>query len=559
MRNSTRYVTPVGSSWQERKIDEEAISRYRFDESPFARLKTRIDIAAAIYLSLVIVAFILDKTPVPRSGIEALTLISDSYTLRPLLSHTLPQSIQIVWADLIIFALLLGFTFLHQSRWLKLRIHYEYLTSPRCYQTVFGPKSTLTRGQRIWTIGSTLINRVVALGLLAIAMRYLWTLRLLPITHDALILGSLVFGGMLLAVVGATSIIGALDTENASVVSVCGRAFIGALVCGGTFGAILAIGLDQGRQGGAVGFAFGFGLALSGLVCRDLIARPRRARLSEQLENVLLPIIRPQLITLGRLIDVPLAWTLSVLSPRRKVKPLPIAENWTSYEIVGKAEGISYGYLRKPKPRVPPRTTADNVRTSLLHDLLKENSWLTRWLRREPVRAIGSHRWEEEDPLDYQHRVRRVAGYSPDFERVDVLYRRLLALMIGTFLVASVVKLIIGYIVAVVGRPLLEFVPWDALTFGLVVGVLFASVGVLGRSSFGALTIGLLSGLSLDPALGLMNGLWFRLSRVGLLVVVTVLLTFIINKLDRQVLWIGGVLALVAGIYLQSLPYLIPK
>jgi hypothetical protein len=256
-------------------------SRYRFDDSRFARLKARIDIAAAVYLSLVVVTFIIGKLTVSLSGTGALTVISDSYTLQPLLSHILPQSIQVVWVDLILFALLFCFTFLHQSRWLELRIYYEYLHSPRYFEEhgFFPRKSTLTLGQRIWTVTSTVVNCLIILGIVAVAARYLWVLRLLPLTHDALILTSLVFGGMLLAVVGATSIIAALDSDDATLISVFERAFIGAIMCGGTFGGVLAIGLNQGSRGRAVGFGFGFGLALSGLVCRDLIVRPRRGRL----------------------------------------------------------------------------------------------------------------------------------------------------------------------------------------------------------------------------------------------------------------------------------------
>jgi hypothetical protein len=557
LRDSGKYISPVGASWRETEIDEAAVSRYRFDGTRHARLKAGLDAAAAAYLCLVVIALAVSKWPARVSGSWLLDTVSSSYALRPLLLDHLPRSLGGAWGEFVVFALVLCVTALHESRWLKLRIYYDYLQSPRSYRGFLNKdESSLTARQLLLTVASRLVNHLVVLGVVLMAAHCLWAVRLLPAAHNAVVLTSLVFAGMLLTVTGATSVIGALDGDDVRALPALARAPAGALVCGVAFAAVIALGLRRGWPGCALGFGFGFGLASSARVCRDLVVRPRRAGRRERPGRASRPAAYAPLIALGRLIDWLLARSLSIVSPRRKSRPRGPAESLEVYEQVGAGEGHSYGYLHRPEIVTPPATLIERIRARLLHRLLAENSPLTLWLKREPVRLRRGHLWDEEDPLDFLGRVRTVGGYAPPRDRVDMLYRRLLSLMLAAFAVAYVVEMLTGHVVASVGRPLLERGAWAAAIFGLGVGVLFAFVAVFGHSSFAALTLGLLSGLSLDPTAGLVVGLLSRLSRTGLIFVFTFALTLAVDLFDRRVQWIVGTLALAAGIYLQSLPFL---
>ena len=199
------------------------------------------------------------------------------------------------------------------------------------------------------------------------------------------------------------------------------------------------------------------------------------------------------------------------------------------------------------------------VRSSLLSGLFAEDTWLTRWLKREPIRLIRSlrHSWEREDPLDFKRRVRLKVGLWPPTEDIDYLYRRLLSLMLATFFIAYAVELTVGHVVAYAGKPLLDRSPLYATLFGLGVGTLFALVGILGHSSISVLNLGLVSGLSLDPTLGLAGGIAYRFGHNALLFAIAFVLALIIDTQQKRSLFVVGILVTAAGVYLQYLPQLV--
>jgi uncharacterized membrane protein len=118
-------------------------------------------------------------------------------------------------------------------------------------------------------------------------------------------------------------------------------------------------------------------------------------------------------------------------------------------------------------------------------------------------------------------------------------------------------RITVGHIVAYAGKPLLDRSPLYAALFGLGVGALFALVGILGHSSISVLALGLVSGLSLDPTLGLAGGMAYRIGHDGLLFAITFVLALITDTQQKRSLFVVGILVTAAGVYLQYLPQLV--
>jgi hypothetical protein len=114
--------------------------------------------------------------------------------------------------------------------------------------------------------------------------------------------------------------------------------------------------------------------------------------------------------------------------------PSSLPEKTGYFEERGRSpDGMVWGIMHEPQTPPPPSGIVMHVRGSLVRGLLAEDSWLTKWPKREPIRPYkgrGVSMWQREDLLDFQRRVqRRVGGWLPERD-IDVLYRRLLSLMI---------------------------------------------------------------------------------------------------------------------------------
>jgi hypothetical protein len=80
-----RMVVPIGSTWEKTKVDQKVIAGYRFSpkalsaDIQYARLKTRLDIAAALYLLLVLIGALLPSRPASHSLTGILANISSAF------------------------------------------------------------------------------------------------------------------------------------------------------------------------------------------------------------------------------------------------------------------------------------------------------------------------------------------------------------------------------------------------------------------------------------------------------------------------------------------------
>jgi hypothetical protein len=595
-----RMVVPIGSSWGKTKIDQKVIAGYRFFAKErsaniqYARRKTRLDIAGAFYLLLVIVSALLQGRPASHSLASILVNLSSAFTLQPFVPAHLAHTRFGHVIPLLVFLSVGYCVLLHESRSLAERI---YIYRP--LEGFIRRERTLTGTQLALTLASRIINHLLAAGLILTAAAYLWRLRFIDWMRSPLEIPTLLLSGVLLTVIGISKTIEAMESDETEPWLLILEVLGGAILTGAAFAAVMALGLQHGSQGGATGFCFGAGMALTAWLLRHFIVRPSQKRLPPAVEPWIRRFIFLPLIAMGRAIDVILAGLLQFVIrpiqlslialftpfltlfvrvlrklPYRIVRaplewadsylyeppPLSKVEMLDTFEEKGRTEdGRAYGLLHRAQTPPPPHGFVAHVRSSLLSGLFAEDSWLTRWLKREPIRLISGLRgsWEREDPLDFKRRVRLTVGIWPPTQDLDRLYRRLLSLMLATFLIAYVVELAVGHVVAYMGKPLLDHGPLYATLFGLGVGALFAMVGIFGHSSIGVLTLGLVSGLALDPTLGLAGGMAYRIGHDGLLFAITLVLTLIIDTQQKRSIFVVGILAAAAGVYLQYLPQLV--
>ena len=174
-REFDKYVFPVGSSWKEPPIDDKLVAGYRFDPSGYARLKLSMDIAASVYLAM---AFVVLLIVASRSGFSVsgiLTLIGQGLTLQPLLVSPLAGNTptnSFSWSQVLVFCMLVLGLLVHESQWLKRKIHYEILASGRTYEGFLGGlnKPKLTQPQRTLSILSSTVNHLFMLCVVLIGL-----------------------------------------------------------------------------------------------------------------------------------------------------------------------------------------------------------------------------------------------------------------------------------------------------------------------------------------------------------------------------------------------------
>jgi hypothetical protein len=292
-------------------------------------------------------------------------------------------------------------------------------------------------------------------------------------------------------------------------------------------------------------------------VARYFVVRPGTAAFPESLRKRLVYLENLAML-MGRIVDSVL-WLVFWIAAKFSKPPAPFTVVPETIEIVGG----SAGYLHRAELPPPPRDFATRACFFGLHHLLTEDSAVTRWLRREPVRLSklgGPGTWEIEDPLDFKRKVRLIStAGNPPWDFVQRLNRRLLSLMLTVRLFVYLVEIAVWHAVGVTGRPLLDRGPSFAIAYGLGLGVVFGLLTVFGNSSLGAAMQGLVGGLSLDPTLGLTNGFGYWIAHRSPAYAVTFLMTILTTALDRRVLGTLGMLTLLAGIYLQALPFVMPK
>jgi hypothetical protein len=591
---------PVGSSWEKTEVEPGKAAGYRFfptqprELMQYASLKRRLDVAAADYLALVVIAWLLQNRWRFPSAASFLSAVGSAFTLRPLFPAFVLHSRVGQFLPSLVFVVAIYCALRHQSRWLDEMVY--VFRPPEGF--LLRKKVTLTPRQVTITAASHACNFLVALGLVLTAADYLWDLRTMPWLRGSAEIPGVVLSGVLLTVVGFSKSVEAVESDDAEWWQRIIEVAIAAVLSGASFAAVMALGLSRGTEGAIAGVCFGAAMALIAWTARQYVVRPKQRRLPPAVEPSIRRFVFVPLIALGKAIDTVLAaFMKGVVKPLQVVllavfKPLLVVldrilrlfpyrwfpklkESIHSYlyqppppsllEMTGSFEergrspdGKVWGIMHQPQRPPPPSGIVMYVRGSLVRGLLAEESWLTAWLKREPIRPYkgrgGISMWQREDPLDFQRRVQmRVGGWPPEKD-LDLLYRRLLSLMIATFVIAYVIELGVGHVVAHFGRPLFEHGAVYATLFGLAVGALFALVSVLGHSSMAALTLGLVSGLSLDPMEGLGQGLQYRLVHDGLLFVVVFVLALLTDTQKKWSQFVIGLLIAGAGVYLQYLP-----
>jgi hypothetical protein len=499
-----------------------------------------------------------------------------------------------------VLLVLAGGVLVYQSRWLKLRIQYSLKVTGSKFFSDTGysgflddtSETPLTGVERALTAVSWVADDLFVLGVVASLYRYLLNVPTLPfVVANPAIRSSVVFAGMLLAVVGAYHLIEALRgrVERMALTQRVVRAAAAAMLSGGAFALVIGVGLHSDRAQVEIGACFGAALAL-GVVLRTFGVlghpdRPLPARVQAALRRTLLP----PLATLGKLLDRPLRiafWVgvaplvgaaavlrVLVLAVWYALAPLiaPLlrlfGHDWTWGEVTRQ---LHVG-LRKFQHNVYRR-----VRGALLLGLLKGDGWLPRMIKREPaeiqpVQKPGyfplGYNYILTDPLEPEaHPLVLIGGPGPfvtgpfaedpgrhqaelEMERVRW---RLLDLMLATFVVVYLVDVVVGHAITFVGRPLLHLGVGFAVGYGLVAGVVYMLLSTLGRMSLGGLAVGLVSGLSLAPTVGLAGSLALRLGRDAVPLLLTFLLALVTSTLGRRGLVVAGVLALFAGVYLMQ-------
>jgi hypothetical protein len=589
---------PIGSSWEKVEVDGKLTRSYRFfpaaprELMQYATLKRRLDVAAGVYLGFVFVAWLLRNQWPFHSASDFLSAVGTAFTLRPLFPAFVLHSRVGQFLPFVVFVAATYFVLRHQSRWLD-----EMVYAHRPYESFLMPqKTTLTPRQLTITVASHVCNFLVSAGLILTASDYLWKLRSASWLRGSFETSGVLLSGVLLTVIGVSKSVEAVEPDDAEWWQRVIEVILAAVLSGVSFAAVMGLGLSRGIAGAITGVCFGAAMALIAWA-RQYIVRPKQKRLSPTVEPwirrfvfvplialgkavdkvlaaflkgvvrplqvMLLGVFKPVLIVLDRILRLlPYGWFRglreSIRSYLYEPPPPSLMERTGYFEEKGRGpDGKVWGILHEPQQARPPSGIVMYVRGSLVRTLLAEDSWLTAWLKREPIRPYrGGHlsTWQREDPLDFHRRVRLAVGTWPPEKDIDLLYRRLLSLMIATFVVAYVVELGVGHVVAHFGRPLFEHGAVYATLFGLAVGLLFALVAVLGHSSMAALTLGLVSGLSLDPMEGLGHGLQYRIAHDGLLFVVVFVLALLTDTQKKWSQFVIGLLIAGAGVYLQYLP-----
>ena len=561
----------------------------------YATLKRRLDLAAAYYLLVVLIAWLVQNRWAFRSASVFLSAVANAFTLRPLFPVFVLNSRVGRFLPFVVFLIATCCALRHQSRWLD-----EMIYVFRPYESfLFTKKERLTPKQMTITIASHVCNFVVALGLIATAADYLYKLRFVSWLRGPDEIPGVVLSGVLFTVVGFSKSVEAVEADDPEWWQRIIGLALAAVLSGASFAAVMGLGLTGGMTGAITGLCFGAAMALIAWIARQYIVRPRQKRLSPVIEPWIRRFVFVPLIALGKVVDTVLAAfmklvvrplqvaSLAVFKPvlevldrllrllphrwfrglKERIRPYlyeppppTLVERTGYFEERGRSpDGRVWGIIHEPQQPPPPHGVVMYIRGSLVRSLLAEDSWLTKWLKREPIRPYKGRggiisTWQREDPLDFQGRVRMAVGSWPPEQDIDLLYRRLLSLMLATFLVAYVIELGVGHVVAHFGRPLFEHGAVYATLFGCAVGGLFALVAVLGHSSMAALTLGLVSGLSLDPMEGLGEGLQYRLAHDGLLFIVVFVLALLTDTQKKWSQFVIGLLIAAAGVYLQYLP-----
>jgi hypothetical protein len=483
---------------------------------------------------------------------------------------------------------------LHESDWLKNKILLSTGASRANYEG-FIRKEKAARDYL--TLGSSIVNHILITGMLLTALSFLWSARALAFTNNPIAEPRILFAGISLTVIGAFNMIKGLETRSEARSIGWFNAAVSAVLSGIAFGTIVTVGLQRGLPKGKLAFVFGFVFMLTAWILRHFIvipsgkAQPRdisRGQLKTRGERMMHYGVQVPLIALGRGINFFLVgieyvtvriqrviagvvrsiyyrtkwimpdslamWTFRVAEAETiTIENDKAARQFSQRQIVAQDKQFSYGYDIRPATPVAVITLDQYLRRRYLHRILEGDSWLTRWVKREPVRfwqrGLG---WDREDPLDYQRRVRHVFGGNPTYADMSELYTRLIALMLSVSFVAYFVKFAVGHLVAAVGRPLFDRGFGYSALFGLLVGALFAGVSILGKSSLRALALGLVSGLALAPSLEGAGGwvLWGANKGVDFFIGFAVLL--LTSMLGENRVLQTGALMFLLGVYLQA-------
>lgn len=516
---------------------------------------------------------------------------------------------RILGAELGVFVLLVVMVLVHESTWLKRKILFS-ATSLSSYEGFLKPpkKDTTDNLAR----ASKVINHIFVICLLLTAASFLWSARQLTAARDPLAQPRILMAGIFLTIIGAFTVIKELEKRGApkngwwdlfidhKTVAILTRAFaaiFASLICATAFGIIVRLGLNRSVQHAKLVFMFGFVFMLTTWIGRHLLVRPgkkdqrwniSRRKLKTRSERFLHYWVQVPLTALGWAINPFLIAIefVAVWMQRRlarivdwfayRAKPfLPqsvyvelltfgasesiarendrLALERPTVQIVEKTERGFVGYDHTPRP-MPQSQTFDNyVRKKYLHEIVEGDSWLTRWVKREPARLVKREfggGWDSEDPLDFMRNVRRMHTNWPTRAQSRELYRHLIALMLAVSFVGYVVKFVLGHLVAAYGRPVFDKTLIYAAVFGLGAGILAALVTMLGKSSLNGLALGLVSGLALKPSLGAAEGLAVRLANESMAFFIGFVVT-LLTSMGGGSSFIAGVLILMFGVYLQ--------
>ena len=616
-RDAKRYVFPIGSLWESVGIDKDSSVRgYRHQTSRYARFKVALDVAAAVYLALVVVALLVDQFVVGRvltemspagrkliwtSHSSFMATFAHLFTLQPLLLRVGAETFSTHRRELFIFILLVLAILLHESYWLKRNILLN--GTPSGYEGFLSSEKSTEKARDTWTLISSIVNHVFLIGVLLTGASFLWDARLLPIINHPVAERRILFAGVFLTVIGAFNVIKALEKREEPRSLGWLNAIAEAIVSGIAFGTIVTVGLQRGLQPGKLAFVFGFVFVLTMWIISYFIVRPTqteqpmdisRRRLKTRSQRLLHYCVQVPLIALGWAVN-PTLIAIEYVAVRiqrvlaklagwiyyraKWIEPYSLrmwlwriaevetiarendkgARQFKAIEIVSQSERGIGAFDVGPPPPLAVGGFDQYVRRRYLHRILEGDSWLTRWVKREPARPVTTHYgggWDREDPLDFQRNVRHVVTNWPTYAENAELYRHLIALMVAVSFVAYFVNIVVGHVVAAYGRPLFDKGSGYAALFGLMVGALFAVVTMMGKSSLSSLALGLVSGLVLAPSLGVAEGLRDRLANEGVDLLIGFVVTLLTNMLGERRLLATGVLIFLLGLYLQTLPHL---
>lgn len=517
---------------------------------------------------------------------------------------------RVLSAELGIFVSLVVMVLFHESTWLKRKILFSAATSPSSYEGFLKPSKKSTTDY--WTRASKIVNHIFVICLLLTAASFLWSARQLTATRDPLAQPRILMAGIFLTIIGAFTVIKELEKRGApkngwwelfidhKTVAIITRGFaaiFAALICATAFGVIVRLGLNRSVQHAKVVFMFGFVFMLTTWIGRHVFVQPgqkdqrwniSRRQLKTRSERFLHYWVQVPLTALGWAVNPFLiAIEFIVVRIQRRLarivgwfayraKPiLPysvymglssfgdsesidrendrLARELPTVQIVQQTERGFVGYDHTPRPLAQAQTFDNYVRKKYLHEIVEGDSWLTRWVKREPARQLRSvfgRGWDREDPLDFKRNVRQMGTNWPTVAESRELYRHLIALMLAVSFVGYVVKFALGHMVAAYGRPVFDKSLIYAAVFGLGAGILAALVTMLGKSSLNGLALGLVSGLALKPSLGAAEGLTVRLANESMAFFIGFAVT-LLTSMGGGSSFIAGVLILMFGVYLQ--------